>query len=104
MAGAFASDTAKVGRARRARSMNSRTASYCDRAGTATIVSGRWRRKRTNPPRDLTRDAERLTGRRQHPDRVVVRQRAAVERGARLHEVLAVVEHEERRRPPAGWR
>ena len=40
MAGAFASDTTKVGRARRARSMNRLAASYCDSAGTATIVSG----------------------------------------------------------------
>ena len=96
MAGAFASETTKVGRARRARSMNSRTASYCHRAGTATIVSGGGADSELDSPCHLAGDAERLACRRQHVHGRVLRQERGRERGTRFQEVLAVVEDEQR--------
>ena len=109
MAGALASLTAKEGRARCARSTNRTTASYCDSAGTS------------RPPSGL---GQRIDGTRQvispgtpSGSRLVVStevdgfaDRSAATSSAQAgHEVLAVVQDEERRagrraRPPAAER
>ena len=57
---------------------------------------GGRRRQRLDSPRHLAGDPERLACRREHVHGRVLRQERGRERGARLQEVLAVVEDEQR--------
>ena len=58
---------------------------------------GRRSRQRTDPPRDLARNAERLAGSREHLHGAVLCQERRGEPGTRFDEVLTVVQHQERR-------